>query len=83
MPHPMTSIAKIIPLILAGVLFSGNLALAQETLTKDEIHTIIREYLIDHPEIMLEVQQALEAKQQAELAQTQQRTIEGKPRRNL
>lgn len=61
-------------LFLAGFLFCSPLQ-AQETLDKAEIGKIIREYLLENPELMLEVQQALEAKQQSQLAVTQQEII--------
>lgn len=51
-------------------------AISQEAVTRDEVRTIIREYLLENPEILLEVQQALEQKQQEELALTQQQTIQ-------
>ena len=41
-------------------------AAAFDDAEKAEIGTIVREYLLANPEVMLEVQQALEAKQQAE-----------------
>lgn len=63
------------------ILFVGTFSLltsgvnAQEDFTKEEIHKIIREYLIQNPEIFLEVQQSLEQKQQAELEKDQRKTI--------
>ena len=62
--------------LLSCIFLATTPLVAQETVNKDEIRQIIREYLIENPEILLEVQQALELKQQAELAITQQRTIE-------
>ncbi len=44
---------------------------AQEALDKSEVGLIIREYLLENPELLLEIQQALETKQQQELAATQ------------
>jgi len=44
---------------------------ADAPLKKEEIRQIVREYLLENPEIMLEVQQALQLKQQAELSQNQ------------
>ena len=49
---------------------------AQQALDKAEVGKIVREYLLENPEIMLEVQQALEIKQQTELADTQKAIIE-------
>lgn len=61
-------------IVLAGFLFWMP-ANAQESLDKAEIGKIIREYLLENPELMLEVQQALEAKQQSDLAETQKEII--------
>ena len=61
-------------IFLAGFLYCLP-ANAQEQLDKAEIGKIIREYLLENPELMLEVQQALEAKQQGELAETQKEII--------
>jgi len=47
----------------------------QQALTKSDIEKIVRDYLLKNPEIMLEVQEALEAKQQAELADAQKTII--------
>ncbi len=48
---------------------------AQQTLDKSEVGKIIREYLLENPELMLEVQQALEKKQQQELSVNQSKII--------
>lgn len=61
-------------LFLAGFLLCSPLQ-AQERLDKAEIGKIIREYLLENPELMIEVQKALEAKQQSQLAVTQQEII--------
>ncbi|MGI9350314.1 MAG: DsbA family protein [Rhizobiaceae bacterium] len=63
-------------ILLVGLSFMTTPLFAQEAVNRDEIRQIVREYLIENPEILLEVQQALEQKQQAELALTQQKTIE-------
>lgn len=68
------SLAKTANLLLAGFIFCMPVQ-AQETLDKAEIGKIIREYLLENPELMLEVQQALEAKQQSELAVSQKEII--------
>jgi protein-disulfide isomerase len=65
---------KSVFILLAGFLFCLPVN-AQESLDKAEIGKIIREYLLENPELMLEVQQALEAKQQGELAETQKEII--------
>lgn len=62
-------------LLVTASLVHGSNAFAQEKLDKEEIGKIVREYLIENPEILLEVQTALEAKQQQELAATQAQTI--------
>ena len=67
--NPKLSITAIILLFLST--FATH-PLAQEPLDKTEIGKIVREYLLENPEIMLEVQQALELKQQGELAESQQ-----------
>lgn len=64
------NLKKSATLLIAGFLFCSPLQ-AQEALNKEEVGKIIREYLLENPELMLEVQQALEAKQQNELAVTQ------------
>ena len=46
--------------------FVSNEARAFDEADRPAIESIIREYLLNNPELMLEVQQALEAKQQAE-----------------
>ncbi|MBT8389346.1 MAG: hypothetical protein KJP13_06845, partial [Altererythrobacter sp.] len=43
----------------------GTDALAFDEAEKEEIGKIVRDYLLNNPEIMIEVQQALEAKQEA------------------
>ncbi|MEL7428832.1 MAG: DsbA family protein [Pseudomonadota bacterium] len=48
---------------------------ADETLDRAEIEKIIREYLVENPEIMLEVQEALGRKQADELVARQAETI--------
>lgn len=63
----MTNILLV--LLLANIFASP--ALGQQTLDKSEVGKIIREYLLENPELILEVQQALEEKQQQELAVSQ------------
>lgn len=62
-------------LVLSISFFSITSPYAQQAVNKEEIHQIIREYLLENPELMLEVQQALEAKQQLELAASQEQLI--------
>ena len=45
---------------------TGKNAIAQQQLDREEIGKIVREYLLENPEILLEVQQVLQTKQEAE-----------------
>ena len=71
--------------VLAALLVSGaavgtGTGLAAEPtagFSRSEIETIVREYLIANPEIMLEVQDALEAKQRDQQQVAQLETIRG------
>lgn len=54
---------------------SAPQAFSQEALGKADVERIIRSYLMENPEILLEVQQALEIKQQQNLAQNQKEII--------
>ncbi len=56
-------------------LLAQTYAQAQETMDRTQVEKIVREYLLENPEILFELQQALEDKQQAEIAANQQRTI--------
>lgn len=72
---------------LAAIGFTGSLLLfgspasspapayAQSEQEKTEIQLIIREYLLEHPELLLEMQEALQKKQQAELALRQEQFL--------
>ncbi|MEM1152417.1 MAG: DsbA family protein, partial [Pseudomonadota bacterium] len=51
-------------------------ALALDDGDKAQVEQIIREYLLANPELMLEVQQALEAKQQEQAAETARLALE-------
>lgn len=51
---------------------------AQQALDKSEVGKIIREYLLENPELLLEVQDALAEKQQQELSATQAKIISDK-----
>ena len=46
-------------------------------LDRKEVETIVREYLLSHPELLLEVQQALDAKQKEEQKVAQKAIIDG------
>jgi len=50
-------------------------AAAFDDAQRQEIGKIVREYLLANPEVMLEVQQALESKQKAEQAASQQKAL--------
>ena len=58
--------AAAITLSCLSVMMMGSPALAFDVSEKEEIGKIVREYLLANPELMIEVQQALEAKQEAE-----------------
>lgn len=53
-------------LAASGIMMSIGAASAFEQAEKEEIGQIVREYLLENPEIMIEVQQALETKQEQE-----------------
>ena len=62
--------------IFLFVLLTCSFAQAQETMDRAKVEQIIREYLLQNPELMLEVQDALQIRQQEQLAQQQTDTIE-------
>jgi len=82
-PASLTSMTVLLVIVAIAVV-SSNKALAQEAskdpaqqaLSKSDIEKIVRDYLLENPEIMLEVQEALEAKQQSELADAQKTIID-------
>ena len=49
-----------------------------EPLDKTAIEKIVRDYLISNPEILIEMQQAYEVKQRAELVENQKVTLQEK-----
>lgn len=55
---------------------ASSITAAQEVLNETEVRKIVRDYLLENPEILLEVQQALETKQQQELADNQKLILE-------
>lgn len=59
----------------SGSMFAAVPAGALEASDRAEVEKIVREYLLANPEIMLEVQKALEAKQEAARAEAQARTL--------
>jgi protein-disulfide isomerase len=67
-------------LLVSGAAVGTGTGLAAEPaagFSRSEIETIVREYLIANPEIMLEVQDALEAKQRDQQQVAQLETIRG------
>lgn len=63
-------------LVLLAMVTASTSSFAQSNLDREEIEIIVREYLLKHPEILLEVQDALNRKQEAELAERQVATID-------
>ncbi len=61
---------------LAALAFAVAPARAFDQAQTDEIETIVRNYLIEHPEVLLESLQALETKRAAEAKAGQSETIE-------
>ena len=64
----MKKLSKLVFSICLMAFIAVPNSFGQQTLDKSEIGKIIREYLLENPELILEVQQALEEKQQQELA---------------
>ena len=64
--------------ICAATSFSMTTAANAQTLDKPAVEKIIREYLLNNPEIMIEVQQALEAKQEEQQKLAQLATLKDK-----
>lgn len=64
-------------LILPAMILSAGLALADEFTEKQkaEIGAIVRQYLLDNPEVLVEVSQELEKRQQEQQAQQRQGAI--------
>jgi len=60
--------------IIAGTI-APTVTLALDEADKAQVETIIREYLLANPGLMVEVQQALEEKQKAETALLQKQTL--------
>ncbi|RLQ87758.1 DsbA family protein [Notoacmeibacter ruber] len=60
---------KLVPVAVAGTLMIAGPAGAQDApaaMTRSDIEQIVREYLLENPEILVEVSRALTEKQQAE-----------------
>jgi len=58
------------------MVFSATASQAQQPRSEAEIQEIIREYLLENPEILLEMQQAYQEKQRQELAKSQTATLQ-------
>ena len=69
------TVKKGLQLVGLATVFISSIAFAGEPRSKEELGQIIREYLIKNPEVMIEVQQALDEKQREEMAANQTRTI--------
>ncbi len=54
-----------------AALLSVSLVQAQETMNRAEVEKIIREYLLANPQLMLEINEALQQQQQQQLSQQQ------------
>lgn len=68
-------LAALVPMVAPGM--AGNHASAQE-IDRAAVEKIIREYLLENPELMLEVQDALEAKQRELQAAQQASTLQAR-----
>lgn len=66
---------QLIAVGMFALLFGVQSSFAFDDAEKTEIEGIIREYLLKNPEIMIEVQQALEARREAETAALQKQTL--------
>ena len=73
MTHPLKMLATSSMLALA--VFSAAPAVALDEQQKKEMGAFIREYLIENPEILIEAQNALEAKQQSKRVEQSMRGI--------
>ena len=75
--------SKFINFLAAGVIGLGSLASSVGTAAafddgqKKEIGDIVRQYLVDHPEVLLEAQDALQAKQQQAMLDKAKGAIDG------
>lgn len=64
---PQTSAAASVPSVDVSKSFSAE--------QRRAIEQVVREYLIGHPEVLVEISKELEQRQQAQLAETQKQTI--------
>ncbi|OQP85611.1 disulfide bond formation protein DsbA [Rhizobium rhizosphaerae] len=74
--HSLFSLPRLVPAaLLSAALALPGPALALDAKEKTEIGAYIREYLIAHPEVLIEAQQALKARQEAEQAKLAMQAI--------
>ncbi|MEM8649440.1 MAG: DsbA family protein [Pseudomonadota bacterium] len=62
-------------IVALGLSMQTVTAQDEKSFSKSDIEKIVRDYLIENPEILIEVQQAFEAKQQQRLAERQKQTL--------
>ena len=72
-----TVTASVMAVLVAGLTLpslpgKGN---AQEVTERGDVELIIREYLLEHPEILIEMQDVLQKRQQEQVAENQKRTL--------
>ena len=65
-------------LITTSAFFMPSSQSQAQTIDKGEIESIIQEYLLKNPEILHDMQRVLEDRQQQELVESQQNTLEGR-----
>ena len=65
-----------IAIVTSVFVATPSIVAAEDTLTKEQVEKIVREYLLENPEIMFEMREAYERKQQEELAVTQRQILE-------
>lgn len=71
----MTMLRTLLLALAATLLAAPALAQSFSTPQENEIRSIVREYLLRNPEVIIEALQAYEEKQKADLANSQQSTI--------
>ncbi len=65
-------------LSLSAITFLPMSTSAQDTTNRAEIEKIVREYLLGNPEILIEMQDVLESREQEKVAASQKKTLEEK-----
>lgn len=79
LPHTRLSAALLAAMALGGVLAAPAPATAQTTIDpaeKARIETVVRQYILDHPEIVIEAIQTMQMRHEAEAAQRQRKALE-------